>query len=57
MGWWRYAGSDGDVVGLDHFGASAPADELFSQFGFTPEAIADRAAALLVGSRGLEAGE
>ena len=34
-GWWRYVGTNGRVVGLDSFGASAPADELFEHFGFT----------------------
>ena len=47
MGWHRYAGDAGDVVGLDHFGASAPASQLFQEFGFTPGAVAERAAALL----------
>lgn len=40
-GWWRYAGRSGDVVGIDRFGESAPAAELFAHFGFTPERIAD----------------
>ena len=34
-GWWRYVGSDGAVVGMDTFGASAPAKKLFEHFGFT----------------------
>ena len=34
--WWRYVGLRGQIVGIDHFGASAPAKELFKQFGFTP---------------------
>jgi len=34
-GWWRYVGRQGRIVGLDRFGASAPADELFEYFGFT----------------------
>jgi transketolase len=45
--WYKYVGLDGDVVGMDGFGASAPADKLFEEFGFTPENIASRAAALL----------
>ena len=32
--WWRYAGPAGRIVGLDRFGESAPADQLFRQFGF-----------------------
>jgi transketolase len=38
-GWWRYAGSEGRVIGLDRFGESAPADVLFEHFGFTTENI------------------
>jgi len=32
-GWYRYIGLDGLAIGLDHFGASAPANELFARFG------------------------
>ncbi len=38
-GWWRYAGTTGRVIGLDRFGASAPADELFKYFGFSAENV------------------
>ena len=34
-GWWRFVGEKGRVIGLDRFGESAPADELFEHFGFT----------------------
>jgi transketolase len=34
-GWWRYIGTKGRVIGLDRFGASAPAGELFEYFGFS----------------------
>jgi transketolase len=37
--WYRYVGLKGQVVGIDHFGASAPAKVLFPQFGFTPEKV------------------
>ena len=37
--WWRYVGLTGQVVGIDHFGASAPAKELFKHFGFTAEHV------------------
>jgi transketolase len=37
--WWRYVGLSGQIVGIDHFGASSPAKELFKQFGFTPEHV------------------
>jgi len=37
--WWRHVGSAGRVVGLDRFGESAPAEELFEYFGFTTENV------------------
>ena len=37
--WWQYVSRDGAVIGLDTFGASAPAKELFEHFGFTPENV------------------
>ena len=37
--WWRYVGLKGQIVGIDHFGASAPAQELFKHFGFTSEHV------------------
>ena len=40
QGWWRYVGGHGDVIGIDQFGASAPAKDLFEHFGLTVERIA-----------------
>jgi transketolase len=37
--WWHYVGLQGQIVGIDHFGASAPAKVLFAQFGFTPQHV------------------
>ena len=37
--WWRYVGLGGEIVGIDHFGASAPAKELFKAYGFTTERV------------------
>jgi transketolase len=37
--WRKYVGLDGAVVGLDRFGESAPAGDLFKHFGFTAENI------------------
>ncbi|GAC1328812.1 MAG: transketolase [Steroidobacteraceae bacterium] len=37
--WWQYVGLQGEIVGIDHFGASAPAKELFKAYGFTPERV------------------
>jgi transketolase len=45
--WWKFVGEHGDVVGLDRFGESAPAGELFKLFGITAEAVAERARRLL----------
>ena len=41
LGWERYAGDEGAIVGLDHFGASAPAATIFEKLGFTVERVAD----------------
>ncbi len=38
-GWWKYVGTNGKVIGIDTFGESAPAGELFKMFGFTVEAV------------------
>ena len=37
--WWRYVGLQGKVIGIDHFGASAPAKELFKRYGFTADNV------------------
>jgi len=38
-GWWRYVGSAGHIVGLDRFGESAPAEQLFEHFGFATDNV------------------
>jgi transketolase len=40
LGWHKYVGLIGEIVGIDHFGASAPYEEIYRGFGLTPEAIA-----------------
>ena len=45
--WRKYVGLEGDVVGIDHFGESAPAPVLFREFGFTVENVVARTRALL----------
>ena len=45
--WRKFVGLDGDVVGIDRFGASAPGNLLMQHFGFTAENIIQRARALL----------
>jgi transketolase len=47
MGWWKYVGLDGDVIGLDRFGASAPGPIVMAKFGFGAENIAARAKKLV----------
>jgi len=46
-GWWRYVGSNGRIVGIDHFGESAPAGLLFKEFGFTVENVVKNVEAVL----------
>jgi transketolase len=46
-GWQKYVGSLGEALGIDHFGASAPAKVLLEKFGFTPENILLKAKELL----------
>lgn len=45
MPWHKYTGTYGRNVSLEHYGASAPGDELFEKFGFTAAAVADAARA------------
>jgi transketolase len=45
--WWRFAGPAGRVIGLDRFGASAPAGELFEHFGFATDNVVAVAKELL----------
>ncbi len=47
LGWWKYVGLGGDVIGLDRFGASAPGPKVLAEFGFTAENVAAKAKALV----------
>jgi len=47
QGWCRYLGADGDMIGVERFGASAPADALLHEYGFTVDHVVARAKALL----------
>ena len=49
MGWHRYLGDKGDIIAIDHYGASAPAPELFEDFKITAGEIVRRAQALCRG--------
>lgn len=46
-GWWKYVGTNGRVIGLDRFGESAPAGQLFKEFGFTVENVVNNVEAIL----------
>jgi transketolase len=47
LGWWKYVGDRGRVIGIDHFGASASDKVLFQEFGITTQAVVDAAKASL----------
>jgi transketolase len=47
LGWWKYVGLDGAVIGIDRFGASAPGPIVLQHLGFTGENVAAKAKALL----------
>jgi len=51
MGWERYAGSSGAVIGINEFGASAPGNIVMEKFGFTSENIVQKATELLSGKQ------
>ena len=50
LGWERYVGHDGIAIGLSGFGASAPADILYDQFGITAQHVVDEATRLVKGA-------
>lgn len=47
--WWRYVSGDGDVIGIDRFGQSAPAKALFENYGFDVESVVSVASRLMSG--------
>ncbi len=47
FGWQRWVGDKGTVIGLNHFGASAPAETLFKEFGFTAAHVVEAVRALI----------
>jgi transketolase len=49
LGWERWVGAEGAIIGLDHYGASAPAPVIFEKFGFTVDRVADVARNVLAG--------
>ncbi|GAC1669093.1 MAG: transketolase [Candidatus Limnocylindrales bacterium] len=50
FGWDRWTGDDGAIIGLDHFGASAPAGTILEKFGFTVDRVVAVARGVLDGS-------
>jgi transketolase len=51
LGWWKYVGKDGDVIGLDRFGASAPGATAREKLGFGTDNVVARAKALVQRAR------
>jgi len=47
LGWWKYVGLDGDVIGLDRFGASAPGPIVLEKLGFSAANVTARAKKLV----------
>ena len=47
VGWMKYTTDDGDVIGIEKFGESAPAEEIMKEYGFTVENVIKKAKALL----------
>ncbi|MDQ2995261.1 MAG: transketolase, partial [Pseudomonadota bacterium] len=45
--WYRFVGTEGKVIGLDHFGASAPYQTLYEKFGLTADAVVEAVEASL----------
>lgn len=47
LGWWKYVGTDGGIIGLDRFGASAPGPTVLEKLGFTAPHVAEEAKKLV----------
>jgi transketolase len=47
LGWWKYVGTDGGIIGLDRFGASAPGPTVLEKLGFTGQNVAEQAKKLV----------
>jgi transketolase len=46
-GWYKYVGCDGAIIGINRFGESAPAADLFKEFGFTVENVVNTVKGIL----------
>jgi len=51
IGWDRYAGHDGTIIGMHSFGASAPLKDVQKKFGFTPDIVFEAARAQIARSK------
>jgi transketolase len=47
MGWSKYIGDNGVFIGMESFGASGPADQLYKHFGITSEAVVKQARSII----------
>jgi transketolase len=47
MGWERYVGPEGIIIGISHFGASAPAEVIYEKLGLTPDRAVNEALRLM----------
>jgi transketolase len=47
MSWWRWVGTDGVVIGIDRFGASAPYEKVYSELGITVDKVVAAAKGLV----------
>ncbi len=47
LGWYKWVGRTGDIIGLDHFGASAPGEVVMEKMGFNVDNVVHRALQLL----------
>jgi transketolase len=47
LGWYKYLGATGSVIGVDRFGASAPGEEVMARYGFSVESVVQAAKELL----------
>ena len=56
FGWHQWVGELGEAIGMEGFGASAPAGALYKHFGFTPERVADAGRTAVQRARSSEAG-
>jgi transketolase len=52
QGWHRYVGNQGAIIGLDHFGASAPYQVLYEKFGLTAQRVVEEAISLIEENKG-----